>query len=431
MAAKRVSLPEALHSKIGPSSSERWMHCPASVGLTDKLVKQGKAKFAGSAAKEGTAAHSVLAACLQNGKDAWEYAGQTIEVEGETFEVDGEMTAGVQSAIDFVRKQMDKYENVEWIDTTGDKPRKVKGAVLMVETMLSSILDDDAFGTGDVLILVPGVKLIVDDFKYGQGIVVEPADSQLKIYSSMAWEMFSQKFFKGMDSVPVEQWILQPRIPHPRGENRDYTTDSSTLTEWYVDIVVPAMQETRNPNAIFQTGGHCHFCPARNACPALRADTMNLEVNRDPVSLTPDELGELLERIEAIVKYGEKLKEEALARARQGEKIKGFKLVKKQANRIWKDQITIADYDAASGEVVERVVKVEELLKETFGDGAYTTPALKGPPGIEELPGGEAWTTRCAYSPDTGTTLAKLSDKRSEVRPLISLLDARADLETP
>lgn len=419
---KKNTVPDALHSKIGPSSSERWMHCPASVALTDKLVKLGKAKFAGSAAREGTAAHTVLAHALMQGKDAWEFTGTEYVVDGETFVCNAEMVGGVQMAIDFVREQMDKYKDYEWLD---EKGKPARGAILLVENALSSVLDEEAFGTGDVLIIVPYRLLIVLDFKYGQGVVVEPHDSQLKMYSYMAWEMFGDKYFTNTTTAyPVEQYIMQPRIPHPRGENRGWNTNTKDLTHWFTGEVLPAMRETRNPEAIFQTGAHCGFCPARNHCPALQADTMNLEINRDPVTLTGEELGKLLERIKAIKKYGEKLEEEALNRARQGDKIAGYKLVRKMANRVWREEIKISEPNPEDpeGPLLERVVRVEDILKEAFGDDAYTKPELLGPPGIEKLPGGEAFVSRCAYSPDAGTTLAPMSDKRPEQKPLITLL---------
>lgn len=413
MPSKKIALPDGVHSKIGPSSSDRWINCPGSVALTDKLVKLGRAKFAGSAAKEGTAAHSVLAACLMNGNESWAYAGQEITVEGETFTVDSEMTTGIQESINFVMAIMAKYEK--------------DGALLFVENMLSSVLDEEAFGTGDVVIIVPGKLIIILDFKYGQGVTVEPDDSQLSMYSYMAWEMFGAKYFTGMDSVPVEQWIMQPRIPHARGTNRGHHTDTAKLTEWFVGEVIPAMQETRNPNALFKTGSHCHFCPARNACPALRADTMNLEVNRDPVSMTADELGETLERVAAIKKYGEKLEEEALNRARQGEKIAGYKLVKKQGKRIWKETLVVQEENPCDpdGDPIEVIYSIEEFLLRHFKrEEVFTAPEMVGPATIDDLPGGSDITARASFTPDTGTTLAPRKDKRPESRPLIALLDS-------
>lgn len=412
---KKVTLTEGRHSKIGPSSSHRWMNCPASVALSDKMVKAGTASLAGEAAREGTAAHHVLANCLMTGKEPWDFAGQVVTVEGQDFIVDKDMVEGVALAVNFVRMLMDKNP----------------GAILKVELALSSVLDEEAFGTGDVGIIVPGKKIIIADFKYGKGVTVEPDDSQLKLYGYMFWEMFGSDHFEGMESVPVEQWIMQPRIPHPRTELRDWSTTTQELTLWFMDEVLPAMAETRNPLASFKVGSWCHFCPARKKCPALQADTMNLDINRDPVALTPEEIGDLLERGTAIMKYLERIEEEALQRARQGDKIRGYKLVQKMANRAWKDQITVSEPDPCDPDAppIEVVYTVEELLKEKFGKDAYSAPQLLGPAAIEKLPGGKSIVQRCAFKPDTGTTLAPESDRRVEVRPLISMLDQKLSLD--
>lgn len=417
MPAKKVTLTDSIHSKVGPSSSERWMNCPASVRLADKIFKaQGYHPVAGEAAREGTAAHSVLAACLQNGKEAWEYAGQLIVAEGQEFEVDEAMVSALQMALDFCRKMMEEHED--------------DGAVLYVESLLSSALDEEAFGTGDVVIVVPKKKIIIADFKYGRGVPVEPQDSQLKLYAYFTWEMYGGKYFPGMDNVPVDQWIMQPRIPHPRGEVRSWTTDTKTLEAWFMTEGLAAMAETRNPDAVFKVGEWCRFCPANKKCPALLRDALYLEVNRDPISLDEDELGDLIMRLEVLQKFAAKLEEEALSRARQGRKVRGFKLVHKQANRIFRNEVVLLEPDPfdPDGDGIEVVRNVEEMIKARFGDAAYSTPALLGPAVIEKLRDGNGATgkdlvARCAYKPDTGTTLAPDSDKRQEVRPLLDRVD--------
>ena len=77
-------------------------------------------------------------------------------------------------------------------------------------------------------------------------------------------------------------------------------------------------------------------------------------------------------------------------------KIPGAKLVKARSNRVWKDE-----------------AEAEALAK--FKTLAMTKPELKSPAQIEALPGGDAFTTRYAFKPDKGFTVATDKDVRRTV----------------
>ena len=366
---------ESLHSKLGASSAHRWMKCPASIALAEKLGPS-KTRKAGVAAKEGNAAHRVGEHCLDNGTDSWELAGNKIKVDTSTFDVDEEMVEGVQVYLDAVRAKLEKFP----------------GAKLYVEESMASILHDDAFGTADAIVHVPGDRLIIFDFKYGR-LIVEPDSLQNRYYGYLAVENID-------DTVKVvELYIVQPRMPHPKGPVRRFVTNPEELTEWFTGEVVPAMEATSDPAANFEVGTHCRFCPARDACPALKGETFDFNFELDPEYLTSEEIGQLLERGDAISRYLQSLEQIALHRAMNGEKIWNRKLVRKKANRVLND---------GAGE--------KAISK--WGDDAYVDPKLKSPAQLEKLPGGKEWVSSNAHSPDMGLTLAPLSDKRTEVRPL-------------
>lgn len=405
MTDNRVLIPEVPHSTRGASSAHRWLKCAGSIQLAERITREGgKINRAGPAAAEGTTAHTVSSTALEEGTEAWEFAGMEFTVGDWSFIVDEEMQASVQTYIDLVRSILIEYKD--------DKP------VLYIEKPLSSILHEDAWGTPDAIILIPGKKLIVIDFKHGRGVSVEPTSSQNRYYGYLACENYLDSF----DDVPmVELWIAQPRIPHPQGVCRKFEITPKELEEWWNDVLIPGIEATYDPNAQLVVGEHCRFCPARDACPALKKEVFDFSLEIEPDHLTEEEIGEILEKKSAILKYFERAEQEAFKRAMQGKYIPGQKLVRKKTNRVFRDKLTVPDPSDPEKVIV---LELEETAKQTFGDEAYTEPTLRTPPQIEKLDGGKSFVSRWAYKPDAGLTLAPESDKRVAVkRPMEEFMD--------
>jgi hypothetical protein len=120
---------------------------------------------------------------------------------------------------------------------------------------------------------------------------------------------------------------------------------------------------------VFNAGEHCRFCVVGAAlkCPLTTAVFQNLAIN-DFVNqpITERDLGNWKELIPVARMQMNWIEEEAMRRAEQGKQIPGFKLVAKQAKRIWKDG-------------------VENEIAETLGKDAYSAPELKSPAQIEKL----------------------------------------------
>ena len=70
------------HARLSPSSASRWVACPGSVALCEK-VKVPESSFESD---EGTAAHQVFEICLRTGLDPWAFVGQKVLVGGRVFE---------------------------------------------------------------------------------------------------------------------------------------------------------------------------------------------------------------------------------------------------------------------------------------------------------------------------------------------------------
>lgn len=409
-----VNVEEVPHSTRGASSAHRWLACPGSPQLIEKLKAEGtKVRGSSHFAAEGTAAHTAVSAALEEGTEAWEFAGMEFHVADWTFVVDEEMQEGMQIYLDFVRGILDQYAD--------------KNPILYVEKRLGSILHEDAWGTADTIILIPGVKLVVIDFKYGRGLTVEPDSIQVKYYGYLACENYLNSFD---DVTAVELCVVQPRIPHPNGLCRTYETTPNELQDWFENTVIPGIEETYKPDAHLVVGEHCRFCDARDHCPALKGDMFEFNSDIEPDFLTDEELGEILAKKKVFENYFQKLEKEAFSRGMRGRTIPGFKIVRKKATRAFKDSIVKQNPDDPDNPIV---VTFEEAVVEAFGDDAYQPKAFRTPPQIEKLDGGKGFVSTWAYKPNTGLSLAPESDPRTPIkRPMETYLDQfEADPDGP
>jgi hypothetical protein len=333
--------------------------------------------------------------------------GIEVEVADWVFPVDDEMIKGVQECLDWVRARVLAEKADGW------------EVNLYVEKGMGSFLDEDVWGTADVIIHVVGKCVIVVDFKYGKGVTVEPTSVQNKYYAYLVIENYI-----GLETtdIPVESWIAQPRIPHSEGTIRSHTYTDTEIVSWFLDELLPDISETRDPAALLTIGDHCRFCPAKPHCPALKKEVLDFEEHISPEHLTDDDLGRVLDKIKAIISVHENYKREALRRARAGHRVLGYKMVNMKANRVYKPERPI-DVD---GQTVS--VSVEAAAVKAFGDDAYVTlkPELKSPAQLEKLEGGDLFVQDWAYKPNKGLTLAPESDKRPEALSPMERLRGRA-----
>jgi hypothetical protein len=370
-------IPEVPHSSNGASSADRWINCPGSNNLIQSIPKADMPK-SGFAANEGTAAHFIgLNHCLERDLDAWEMVGEKVQSGDYTFEVDAGMADAIQVLLDYVRLRQKEYP-------TG---------ILKIERSLQHPFIAEAFGQADVTFEVPGVFLEIVDYKHGIGVSVEPSKPQTKYYGHLVCLDCDH------DYPTIILTIIQPRCPHPKGPIRHYETTSQELEDFFNEIVIPAIEKTHDPNAPLSVGEHCKFCPGKSTgrCPALKGAVTEVPIELEPDFLTTEEIGELLNRKKAIDAFFEALETEAFRRAQRGEAVPFHKLVRKQANRCWREG-------------------AEAVLLKELGDDAYQPRKFKSPAMVEEqLPNGISYVTKYAFKPDAGLTIAHVSDKRDAV----------------
>lgn len=171
------------HAKWSPSSAHRWMVCKASMAEELAYVRVGASVFA----DEGTAAHTLLADCLLQKRDAASFIGRVIAVD--TLDEEGNFITVNRFTVD--------AEMAEYIQTVIDSvnARVAQGWTLLVEQRVdfsNFIGISNQFGTADIILISPdGSRVSVEDLKYGKGHKVYPTGNhQMLCYAVGVLETF-------------------------------------------------------------------------------------------------------------------------------------------------------------------------------------------------------------------------------------------------
>lgn len=181
--------------------------------------------------------------------------------------------------------------------------------------------------------------LLIDDFKYGWGIV-EPTENWTLIAHAIGW------WFKNLDKpiLNVVFTIYQPRPHHPEGRIRKWEISFEELKEYY-NILYTALS---NPSDMLHTGNHCYKCPSLVNCPAAHKAQMNaLDYSEKAFNdkLCNEEISFQLDQFKRSIEILEQghnaLCELATHKLKHGEMIKNYSVEAELANRSWKDFVTL------------------------------------------------------------------------------------------
>jgi len=341
-----------LHSKVGASTCERWWNCPGSVAAVAALPPQEVSIYA----KEGTAAHELAELCLKNGLNAADYIGQ---VSTNGFEFTDEMAEAVQVYVDVIRQ--DLHDN------------QVNASDLLIEHRFNlTSIDKDAFGTNDANMVIFPDKIIVYDYKHGQGVAVDVEENkQLMFYALGAIE--------GGAYDTIEVVIVQPRAIHRDGPVRRWSFSMAQLVEFGEELKAK-IKETRKSNAPRNCGSWCKktFCPAMATCPAVlkQVSTDAMVAFGEPVTtfptpqdLTPQQLKNILRAIPLAEEWLKSVWAYAEQKANNGEHIDGFKLVRgREGNRKWDDEGRVfAALSDLGQDIFETKLKSPAAMEKQFG----------------------------------------------------------------
>lgn len=355
-------MPE-LHAKLSSSASKRWLGCPGSVKLSEHYPN-GSSIYA----DEGTIAHGMAEGMIsKDDKLVQKYEVEAAKFYGEHPELNGtflEMKMILQPYVDYVFE-----EYAAQVHEDGAAQLMTEERVDLTEYI------PGGFGTSDVVILRQG-RLHIIDLKYGKGVSVSAEDNpQLKLYALGTLARFDMLY----DIEDVVMTIYQPRLDNVSTD----TIKAKDLYAWGEEVIKPGAQLALSEDAPVHAGDWCQFCPARYDCKERARDAMELQKYLGQMVLSPEEIAEILGKIDRLTKFAEDIKDSALTKALDGEEIPGWKVVEGRSIRKYVGseeeivrQCEGAGYDQAR--LYERklltITNMEKLMgKKQFAEvlGAY------------------------------------------------------------
>ena len=378
-----------LHATLSASGAKRWMSCPPSARLEERLrgiFGEKSTPFA----EEGTKAHSLAELKLLREK------GRLSEDDGiNDFNYDLR-----RKALGDIPKEMDEATDY-YAEIIIEKFLTARQSCPDAQLKLEQRLDfsrwvPDGFGTGDAVI-VSEELLEVCDLKYGKGVPVFAENNpQARCYGLGALHCYGVLYgFKH-----VRNTIIQPRLDSVTEEM--LTTDE--LLQWAETELKPAAGLAWKGKGEFNPGDHCKFCAARAICYARATKAMTIFKHgfETPGVIPDDAIPEILAVADTAIDWIKDLQAYALSQALRGQEWPGYKLVRgKRPPRKWVD---------------EEEAK-HQLIRAGYEPEVYTETKFKSPSNIEKLVGKQAFEAIFATlvtQGDGALTLVPESDKRTE-----------------
>jgi len=333
------------HAMKGPSSLSRRLTCLGSLEAEDGFPEEPASVYAA----EGTKAHQLL-------------ENKLLGLPYESGNYPDEMHRAVDIAVAWTQRQTEK------------------GYVLFVETRVDPVdylNDPDCWGTADI-ILVNDDHLIVADFKYGRGVIVNvEGNHQLAAYAAGA----VSKHFPFAVPPKITTAIIQSRTPGDPIKTLDPSyVDLAKEWAWIRDRLVFIPGGVRTPGA-----DQCKFCKARFTCVARKEAGIEatkeafaaLTINvGDPISqeniesMSPGELSEILDYEAATRALFGMVRHQAESVIVSGLDVPGYKMVSEVGRRAW----ALEEEDLA---------KKFKSMKLTLDE--YSPREILDPAGIEKI----------------------------------------------
>lgn len=357
------------HARYGGSAIERISLCPGSAKLARSAPRVDT-----SYSIDGTQAHELLDYALKN--RIWDARTAAI-TSGQLS--DDERYNAVQDCLDYVKDILDAYED----------------AVLYVEYpfRFPSFITDEAYGTCDVCIHIPSLRLAyIIDYKHGAGVAVEGFENKQTLY-------YGTGAVEGSGALDVDMAMLvivQPRCFSASGPIQEYAVTRERLRA-FINEVDDIITKAEDPNAPLIPGDkQCQFCPAKLTCPAReqRAVSMfagHFKTVRDinaismPAAeeLSPERIAYILQVKSFIMGWFNDVETRAFQLAMDGVEIPDWKLVEKQARRKWDgDPLELAqklmeisgtrDWDEVYPRRLISITEAEKLVKAAFKSNVST-----------------------------------------------------------
>ena len=315
----------ANHAILSASASHRWLNCPPSVRLTERIPDNGSIYAA-----EGSEAHALCEYKLRKllGMEAHNPLDTPVGLQY----YDSTMEDAATGYAAFVLELLEEIR------------KSCPDPIVMVEQRLDfSRWVKDGFGTGDAVIVADGTIHVVD-FKYGIGVPVSAeGNSQMRLYALGAVDMFGELY----DIDTVVMTIYQPRLS-------SISTDmisKTDLLDWAENTLRPLADLAYKGEGDLNAGSWCRFCKLRSTC-RKRAEA-NLAVAQHefklPPTLSDEEIAVILDKLDDLIGWAGDIKEYALNAALLGKHFDGWKLVEGRSNRRYTDEAAVAQIVSETG----------------------------------------------------------------------------------
>lgn len=332
------------HAAITASGSHRWIHCPPSARLEAQFPDTSS-----EAAAEGTRAHALAEKKLLT----WMKTGRR-----QRYKEDDEV---MQESTDNYRDYVIGLYNE--LKAAGADPD------LNIEVQLD--LSDwipEGFGTSDACI-PSTTALHIIDLKYGKGLKVDAEEnSQMRLYALGAVALFWPLY----EFEKVVTHIYQPRLDNISVE--EISVDD--LIKWG-ESIKPIARQAFDGKGEQHSGAWCRFCRCRTVCKTRASEMFSvLEDQPDITFMRLEDVASYLPKLDDAIKWAKDLQDYALAKARSGEKVPGYKLVEGRSVRKVKDQnaMALALQEAGYGpDVIWKPLELQTLtnLEKLVGKKAF------------------------------------------------------------
>lgn len=386
--AKKIDHSSRQHALLSASGSHRWLSCPPSARLEEQFEKFYP-PTSSVYAEEGTLAHEFCDVNLR-------YLSGCIS-EKEYGKLTGPLRAHDLYDPD-MEDQVLKYTNYV-MESFAEAQTRTKDAILFIEQQLDfSHVVEEGFGTGDSGIIADGVMEMID-FKYGKGVKVDAIQNpQLMLYAIGALKAYELMY----DIHTVKLTIVQPRMDNICS----WEISVEELLKWAEDVVKPTAAKAYEGKGLQKAGDHCKFCKVKAMCNTLAQKNIALAKGKfeEPQTMSDDRLIEVYKQLPMLVDWANSVSEYLYNKARSGEKIRGFKMVKGQSKRQWN-----------KGEE-EAIAKI--LSDSGFDRGSFIKESLKGIGDIEKLLGKDRFKEQLSShisTVDNAPLLVPESDKRPAI----------------
>lgn len=382
------------HALLAASRASRWMNCPPSARLEEKMDESAPSKYA----EEGTLAHELAEMTLR-ARFRLSPAGLcTKEIRGlkKNPLYSDEMEKYLDVYLDYVTEQ---YRVA--LHTTPD------AVVLLEERLDFSRWVEQGFGTGDAIVIADGTMEVID-LKYGKGVEVFAENNpQLMLYGLGALEAFDMLY--GIDTVKLT-------IVQPRQERIDsWSISTEALYTWGDEEVKPKAALAYEGKGETKCGYWCKWCRVKPLCAKMAEANLDLAKDefKDPQLLSEDRLVEVFTQLPMLKDWAESVAEYLLKQAIAGKEVPGYKVVEGRTQRKWADE-----------------AQVREILSVDHDPSEFMVTKLAGIPAIEKLlkKDFQPLLGDLVVTPQGSPTLVPLSDKRPAMN---GLSQAKAEFSSP